>query len=94
VFLKNYDLKTQTRAYSNRKQCDAFLKTQNFKRLTCDFKGQTLNCFFKNHFFKLHILKLLFLKSHFLKSKTQTEPKNKRKSKNYHDMIKGSSNGI
>jgi hypothetical protein len=41
AFLKNYDLKTQESAYSNRRQCDAFLKTQYFKRLTCDFKGQT-----------------------------------------------------
>jgi hypothetical protein len=41
MFLKNFDLKTQKNAYSNRRQCDAFLKMQYFKRLTCDFKGQT-----------------------------------------------------
>jgi hypothetical protein len=41
AFLKNYDLKMQKSAYSNRRQCDAFLKTHYFKRLTCDFKGQT-----------------------------------------------------
>jgi hypothetical protein len=40
VFLKNCDLKTQKSVYSNRKQCGTFLKTQYFKRLTCDFKGQ------------------------------------------------------
>jgi hypothetical protein len=41
AFLKNCDLKTQKGAYSNRRQCDAFLKTQYFKRLICDFKDQT-----------------------------------------------------
>jgi hypothetical protein len=45
AFLKNYDLKTQKSAYSNRRQCDAFLKTRYFKRLTCDFKGQTVILF-------------------------------------------------
>jgi hypothetical protein len=40
AFLKNCDLKTQEIAYSNRKQCDVFLKTQYFKMLTCNFKGQ------------------------------------------------------
>jgi hypothetical protein len=34
AFLKNWNLKTQKSAYSNRKQCGAFLKTQYFKRLT------------------------------------------------------------
>jgi len=34
-------LKTQKSAYSNRKQYGAFLKTQYFKRLSWDFKGQT-----------------------------------------------------
>jgi hypothetical protein len=37
AFLKNCDLKTQKSAYSNRRQLGAFLKTQYFKRLTCDF---------------------------------------------------------
>jgi hypothetical protein len=32
----------QKSAYSNRKQCVAFFKTQYFKRLTCDFKSQTI----------------------------------------------------
>jgi hypothetical protein len=41
VFLKNSDLKTQKSAYLNRMQHGVFLKTQYFKRLTCDFKGQT-----------------------------------------------------
>jgi len=41
AFLKNCDLKTQNFIYSNRRQCDIFLKTQYFKKLTCDFKGQT-----------------------------------------------------
>jgi hypothetical protein len=41
AFLKNCNLKTQKNAYSNRRQYDTFLKTQYFKRLTCDFKGQT-----------------------------------------------------
>jgi len=39
AFLKNYDLKTQKNAYSNCRQYDIFLKTQYFKRLTCNFKG-------------------------------------------------------
>jgi len=39
---ENCDLKMQKNAYSNRRQCGAFLKTQYFKRLTCDFKGQTV----------------------------------------------------
>jgi hypothetical protein len=37
AFLKNCDLKTQKNDYSNRMQYGAFLKTQYFKRLTCDF---------------------------------------------------------
>jgi hypothetical protein len=41
AFLKNCDSKTQKNAYSNRKQCGAFFKTQYFKRLTYNFKGQT-----------------------------------------------------
>jgi hypothetical protein len=41
AFLKISDLKTQKSAYSNRRQWGAFLKTQYFKRLTCDFKDQT-----------------------------------------------------
>jgi hypothetical protein len=41
AFLKNCDLKTRESAYSNRRQCDDFLKAQYFKRLTYDFKGQT-----------------------------------------------------
>jgi hypothetical protein len=69
AFLKNYDLKTQKSAYSNRRQCSAFLKTQYFKSLAYDFKCQTLNYVFKNHFFKSHILK-----SYILKSQTQTDP--------------------
>jgi hypothetical protein len=39
-YLKNWDLKTQKNAYSNRRQFGTFLKTQYFKRLICDFKGQ------------------------------------------------------
>jgi hypothetical protein len=42
AFLKNCDLKMQKSVYSNRRQYDAFLKTQYFKMLTCDFKGQTV----------------------------------------------------
>jgi hypothetical protein len=42
AFLKNCDLKTQKNAYSNRRQLGTFLKTQYFKMLTCDFKGQTV----------------------------------------------------
>jgi hypothetical protein len=63
AFLKNYDLKTKKKsAYSNHKQLSTFLKTQYFKRLTCNFKSQTailsnINCVFKYHFFKSHILK-------------------------------------
>jgi hypothetical protein len=64
AFLKNYDLKTQKSAYSNRRQCSAFLKTQYFKRLNCDFVKR-LTAFFKNHFFKSHILKWLFLNQTF-----------------------------
>jgi hypothetical protein len=41
AFLKNYDLKTNKSAYSNHKLWGAFLKTQYFKMLTCDFKCQT-----------------------------------------------------
>jgi hypothetical protein len=41
VFLKNWNLKTQKTTFSNRRQCGTFFKTQDFKRLTCDFKGQT-----------------------------------------------------
>jgi hypothetical protein len=41
AFLKNCDLKTQKSVYSNRRQWGAFLKTQYFKMLTCDFKDQT-----------------------------------------------------
>jgi hypothetical protein len=40
-FLKNYDLKKQKNAYSNRRQCGAFLKMQYFKRLTYDLKDKT-----------------------------------------------------
>jgi len=36
-FFKNCDLKMQKNAYSQSRQCDAFLKTPFFKRLTCDF---------------------------------------------------------
>jgi hypothetical protein len=64
-------------AFSNRKQCGAFLKTHNFKGYYAILKiklrfCQTLNCVLKNHFIKSHILK-----SHFLKSQTQTNPKTK-----------------
>jgi hypothetical protein len=41
AFLKNCDLKMQKSAYSNHRQLGAFLKTQYFKRQTCDFKDQT-----------------------------------------------------
>jgi hypothetical protein len=41
VFLKNCDLKTQKNTYLNCRQLSDFLKTQYFKRLTYDFKGQT-----------------------------------------------------
>jgi hypothetical protein len=62
AFLKNCDLKTQKNAYSNRRQLCAFLKTQYFKRLICDF-AKCLTVFLKITFFKSHILKLLFLNS-------------------------------
>jgi hypothetical protein len=54
VFLKNYDLKTQKITFSNRMQWSAFLKTRNFKRVTCDFKCQTAilpNCTFSDRYF-------------------------------------------
>jgi len=41
AFLKNCDLKKQKSTYSNRREYGAFLKTQYFKRLTCDFKSET-----------------------------------------------------
>jgi hypothetical protein len=41
AFLKNCNLKTLKAAFSNHRQWNAFLKTHNFKKLTCDFKGQT-----------------------------------------------------
>jgi hypothetical protein len=41
AYLKNCDLKKQKNAYSNLRQCGTFLKTWYFKKLTCDFKGQT-----------------------------------------------------
>jgi hypothetical protein len=39
--LKNCNLKTSKSAYSNHRQWGVFLKTQYFKRLIYDFKGQT-----------------------------------------------------
>jgi hypothetical protein len=42
AFLKNCDLETQKTVLSNPKQWSAFLKIRNFKRLTYDFKGQTV----------------------------------------------------
>jgi hypothetical protein len=59
AFLKNCDLKKQKSAYSNRRQCGVFLKTQYFKGLICDF-AKRLTAFLKITFFKSHILNLLF----------------------------------
>jgi hypothetical protein len=61
TFLKNCELKTQKSVYSNRRQCDAFLKTQYFKRLNCDFAKRLiafLKITFLNRTFKIVIFEI------------------------------------
>jgi hypothetical protein len=68
AFKKNCDLKMQKNAFSNSRQGGAFLKTQNFKRLTCDFTKR-LSAFSKI-FFQIAYFKIAL----FLKLQTQTDP--------------------